>query len=63
MSRCLNVDVLKQKVIKEYEAVLKQLLRGYKPDLSSILDKLVVIEEQDELSNYKLIFQKLNYGL
>ena len=60
MDSCLNVDVLKQKVIKEYNDVLKQLSKGYKPDLTLILDQLTFIELQDELDNYIVIYQKLN---
>ena len=60
MDRYLNVDVLKQKVIKEYNTVLKQLSKGYKPDLALILDQLTFIELQNELDNYIVIYQKLN---
>ena len=60
MDRCLNVYVLKQKVIKEYNTVLKQLSKGYKPDLTLILDQLTFIELQNELDNYIVIYQKLN---
>lgn len=60
MDRCLNVDALKQKVIKEYNDIFKQLNRGYKPDLSSILDQLSFIELQYKIDNYIVISQKLN---
>lgn len=60
MDRCLNVDALKQKVIKEYNDIFKQLNRGYKPDLSSILDQLSFIELQCKIDNYIVISQKLN---
>ena len=60
MDRNLNVDVLKQKVIDEYQNVLKQLNKGYKPDLFNILDQLVFIELQYKLDNYIVIYQKLN---
>ena len=60
MDRCLNVDALKQKVKKEYNDIFKQLNRGYKPDLSSILDQLSFIELQCKIDNYIVISQKLN---
>ena len=60
MDSCLNVDVLKQKLINEYNTVLKQLSKGYKPDLTLILDQLTFIELQNELDNYIVIYQKLN---
>ena len=60
MGKCLDVDVLKQKVIKEYNNILKQLSKGYKPDLTLILDQLTFIELQSELDNYTVIYQKLN---
>lgn len=60
MDRNLNVDVLKQKIINEFESVLKQLNKGYKPDLFDILDQLVFIELQCKLDNYIVIYQKLN---
>lgn len=60
MDRCLNVDALKQRVIKEYNNIFNQLNKGYKPDLSSLLDQLSFIELQCKLDNYIVIYQKLN---
>ena len=62
MGKCLDMDVdaLKQRVIKEYNDILKQLSKGYKPDLALILDQLTFIELQSELDNYIVIYQKLN---
>lgn len=60
MDRCLNVDALKQRVIKDYNNIFNQLNKGYKPDLSSLLDQLSFIELQCKLDNYIVIYQKLN---
>lgn len=59
MNTCLDVIALKQKVINEYNNVIKQFNRGYKPDLNLILDQLVLIELQDKIDNYTTIYYKL----
>lgn len=59
MNTCLDVIALKQKVINEYNDVIKQFNRGYKPDLNLILDQLVLIELQDKIDNYTTIYYKL----
>ena len=47
------------KIINEYNNILKQFSRGYKPDLNLILDQLVLIELQDKIDNYTTIYYKL----
>ena len=59
MNTCLDVIALKQKVINEYNDIIKQFNRGYKPDLNLILDQLVLIELQDKIDNYTTIYYKL----
>ena len=59
MKTCRDVTALKQKVINEYNNILKQFSRGYKPDLNLILDQLVLIELQDKIDNYTTIYYKL----
>lgn len=59
MNTCRDVTALKQKVINEYNDILKQFSRGYKPDLNLILDQLVLIELQDKIDNYTTIYYKL----
>lgn len=59
MNTCQDVTALKQKVINEYNDILKQFSRGYKPDLNLILDQLVLIELQDKIDNYTTIYYKL----
>ena len=64
MEQCLRVDALKQQIIYEFNQLFKQLQKGYKPDLTNIMDKLVFLELRTNIDKYKVIYQKLdNNGL
>lgn len=39
-----DVDVLKQKIINEYNQLLKKVRKGYKPDYEFILQEISLIE-------------------
>lgn len=41
-----DVDVLKQKVIDEFNQLLKKVRKGYKPDYEFILQEISLIELQ-----------------
>lgn len=60
MEQCLRVDALKQQIITEFNQLFKQLQKGYKPDLTNIMDKLVFLELRTNIDKYKVIYQKLN---
>lgn len=55
----INVDALKVKAIKQYEAFLQKIKRGYKPDYKDILDLICFINLPVKLDNAEFIKQKL----
>lgn len=60
MEKCLHVDVLKERIINDFNQIFKQLQKGYKPSLTDIMDKLVFLELKTKIDKYKVIYQKLN---
>lgn len=55
----INVDALKVKAIKQYEAFLQKIKKGYKPDYKDILDLICFINLPVKLDNAEFIKQKL----
>lgn len=55
----MDVDVLKLKVIKDFNSYLKKLNRGYQTDYELILKQIFFIENYEELENIESIGQQL----
>lgn len=53
-----DVDALKQKVVSEFQQLLKQVRKGYKPDYEFILQEISLIElwQLDNTDFYKQFY-------
>lgn len=54
-----HVDALKQKAIKRYNDLLRQVKKGYRPDYSDILNIICFISLPGRFSNHEFIKQQL----
>ena len=55
----LFVDALKIKAIKEYEAFLKKVKKGYQPDYKDLLNMICFINLPVRIDNHDFIKQQL----
>ena len=55
----LFVDALKTKAIKEYEAFLKKVKKGYQPDYKDLLNMICFINLSVKIDNHDFIKQQL----
>lgn len=55
----LFVDALKIKAIKEYEAFLKKVKKGYQPDYKDLLNMICFINLPVKIDNHDFIKQQL----
>lgn len=55
----LFVDALKIKAIKEYEAFLKKVKKGYQPDYKDLLNIICFINLPVRIDNHDFIKQQL----
>lgn len=58
----LFVDALKIKAIKEYEAFLKKVKKGYQPDYKDLLNMICFINLPVRLDNHEFIKQQFLNG-
>lgn len=63
-SQAVDVARLKQKVIQDFNILVRGLNKGYKYDYSIIMNEISFIESYQNLDNQQLIYEYyLNHGM
>lgn len=53
----MDVDVLKHKIIKEFNCLLEKLNNGYQPDIEFLLEEISFLEICEEIDNPLIMLQ------